>query len=96
MDLMLAMAFLPGWAEGTAMGAIGDDWRERCRGMQERKRGKRGDGETRETTRLVFMRTHVHFTEIPFKHPLPKTESPEGGHSVSHVVPISPILTFGF
>ena len=45
MDLMLAIAPLAG--SGTAMGAMVDDWRERCRGAREGKKGgEEGDGES--------------------------------------------------
>jgi hypothetical protein len=71
MDLILAMASLPGWEEGTATGAIVYDWREICGGAQER-RGD--DGEEKGVNCPVFKQTLVHFTELgshSFKHFLP-------------------------
>lgn len=93
---MLAMAPLPGWGEGTATGAIVDHWRQRCRGAQEGKGERRGDGgDERENWVGIYANPctfHRDWYHISFKHPLPKMES-GNREKVGHVVTTSPILT---
>ena len=60
MDLMLAMALLPGWEVETATGAIVYDWRERYWGSAREKMRRWGE---RETNGPVFKQTKDHFTE---------------------------------
>ena len=61
MDLMLAMAPLPGLEEETAVGAIAKNWRQGCRGAQERKGKERGGGEKRGGRR-----TGIYANPCPF------------------------------
>lgn len=78
MDLMLAMAPLPCWEEGTATGAIVNQWREICRGVQEGRGEMRGGGENeRERWAGIYANPspfHRDWDRIPFKPTLPKKE----------------------